>query len=67
MKFKLIKKDLRSNARAGILNCSFGEINTPIFMPVATQASVKCVDQGILKEQINSQIILGNTYHLYLT
>ena len=52
MKFKLIKKDLRSNARAGILNCSFGEINTPIFMPVATQASVKCVDQGILKEQI---------------
>ena len=66
MKFKLIKNDLHSNARAGVLKCSFGEINTPIFMPVGTQASVKGIDQRILKEQINSKIILGNTYHLYL-
>ena len=66
MKFKLIKKDLRSNARAGVLKSSIGEINTPIFMPVGTQASVKGIDQKILKEQINSKIILSNTYHLYL-
>ena len=66
MEFKLIKKDIRSNARAGILKCSIGEIPTPIFMPVGTQASVKGIDQRILKEQINSKIILSNTYHLYL-
>mgnify|MGYP001433223755 CR=1 FL=1 len=66
MKFKLIKRDLRSNARAGVLKSSIGEINTPIFMPVGTQASVKGIDQKILKEQINSKIILSNTYHLYL-
>ena len=66
MKFKLIKNDLRSNARAGVLKSSIGEINTPIFMPVGTQASVKGIDQKILKEQINSKIILSNTYHLYL-
>ena len=53
MKFKLIKNDLRSNARAGVLKCSIGEINTPIFMPVGTQASVKGIDQIILKEQDN--------------
>ena len=66
MEFKLIKKDIRSNARAGILKFSIGEIPTPIFMPVGTQASVKGIDQRILKEQINSKIILSNTYHLYL-
>ena len=48
MEFKLIKKDISSNARAGILSCSAGEINTPIFMPVGTQASVKGIDQKIL-------------------
>ena len=66
MQFKLIRKDLHSSARAGILKCSIGDINTPIFMPVGTQASVKGIDQRILKEQINSKIILSNTYHLYL-
>ena len=66
MEFKLIKKDISSNARAGVLNSSLGEIKTPIFMPVGTQASVKGIDQKILKEQINSKIILSNTYHLYL-
>ena len=66
MEFKLIKKDISSNARAGVFNSSLGEIKTPIFMPVGTQASVKGIDQKILKEQINSKIILSNTYHLYL-
>ncbi len=66
MEFKLIKKDISSNARAGVLNSSLGEIETPIFMPVGTQASVKGIDQKILREQINSKIILSNTYHLYL-
>ena len=66
MEFKLIKKDIRSNARAGVLNCSIGKINTPIFMPVGTQATVKGIDQKILSNQINSKIILSNTYHLYL-
>ena len=66
MEFKLIKKDISSNARAGVLNSSLGEIKTPIFMPVGTQASVKGIDQKILMEQINSKIILSNTYHLYL-
>ena len=50
MEFKLIKKDIRSNARAGIFNSSVGKIETPIFMPVGTQASVKGIDQKILKE-----------------
>tara|TARA_B100000963_G_scaffold343417_1_gene345233 strand:- start:16445 stop:17575 length:1131 start_codon:yes stop_codon:yes gene_type:complete len=66
MEFKLIKKDIRSNARAGVLNSSVGKIETPIFMPVGTQASVKGIDQKILKEQIDSKIILTNTYHLFL-
>ena len=66
MEFKLIKKDIRSNARAGIFNSSVGKIKTPIFMPVGTQASVKGIDQKILKEQIDSKIILTNTYHLFL-
>ena len=66
MEFKLIKEDIHSNARAGVLNCSIGEINTPIFMPVGTQASVKGIDQVVLKDTINSKIILSNTYHLYL-
>lgn len=66
MEFKLIKKDFRSNARAGVLKTSAGEIKTPIFMPVGTQASVKGIDQRILEKQINSKIILSNTYHLYL-
>ena len=66
MDFKLIKKDNRSNARAGVLNSAVGKIETPIFMPVGTQASVKGIDQKILMEQIDSKIILTNTYHLFL-
>jgi queuine tRNA-ribosyltransferase len=52
-------------ARAGIISTAHGDIQTPIFMPVGTRASVKCMDQDDLKT-INAQIILGNTYHLYL-
>lgn len=61
--FEIIVKD--GNTRAGILKTAHGEIETPIFMPVGTQASVKAVTAQTLKE-VGAQIILGNTYHLYL-
>lgn len=61
-----IIKNTESKARAGILNTDHGQIQTPIFMPVGTVASVKTVHQRELKEDIKAQIILGNTYHLYL-
>ena len=63
IKYELEKKD--KNARAGIISTPHGEIKTPVFMPVGTQATVKAMTKEELKE-INSQIILGNTYHLYL-
>jgi len=63
--FELIKTDTSSKARAGILRTAHGEIETPIFMPIGTQGTVKAIDHRSLKE-IGSQIILGNTYHLYL-
>ncbi|PJA06729.1 MAG: tRNA guanosine(34) transglycosylase Tgt [Flavobacteriales bacterium CG_4_10_14_0_2_um_filter_32_8] len=66
MKFKLEKKDNQSKARAGIITTDHGEIRTPIFMPVGTAASVKGVHQLELKNDTKAQIILGNTYHLYL-
>ena len=66
MKFDLIKKDEKSKARAGIVTTDHGVIETPIFMPVGTVASVKGVHQRELKDDINPDIILGNTYHLYL-
>lgn len=66
MKFDLIKTDEHSKARAGVVETAHGKIETPIFMPVGTVASVKGVHQRELKEDINAQIILGNTYHLYL-
>lgn len=66
MKFELLKKDLQSSARAGVLNTAHGQIETPIFMPVGTAGSVKAVHQRELTNDINAQIILGNTYHLYL-
>lgn len=62
-KFELIKKD--GNARFGKIYTSHGEIETPIFMPVGTQGTVKAITMKHL-EEINAQIILGNTYHLYL-
>jgi len=66
MDFKLEKKDTQSKARAGIIKTDHGEIKTPIFMPVGTAATVKGVHQIELKEDTKAQIILGNTYHLYL-
>jgi queuine tRNA-ribosyltransferase len=66
MKFDLLQKDTQSKARAGSITTDHGVIETPIFMPVGTVASVKGVHQRELKEEINPDIILGNTYHLYL-
>ena len=66
MKFDLLKKDIQTKARAGTITTDHGTIETPIFMPVGTVASVKGVHQRELKEEINPDIILGNTYHLYL-
>ncbi|MDD2799529.1 MAG: tRNA guanosine(34) transglycosylase Tgt [Bacteroidales bacterium] len=66
MDFKLQHTDINSNARAGEITTDHGTILTPIFMPVGTVASVKAVHIKELKEDINAQIILGNTYHLYL-
>ena len=66
MEFNLLKNDPQSNARAGVLHTAHGVIETPIFMPVGTVGSVKGVPQDQLKNAIQAQIILGNTYHLYL-
>ncbi|MBL4670135.1 MAG: tRNA guanosine(34) transglycosylase Tgt, partial [Flavobacteriales bacterium] len=66
MDFKLEKKDPQSKARAGVIKTDHGEIKTPIFMPVGTAGTVKGVHQIELKEDVKAQIILGNTYHLYL-
>ena len=66
MKFDLITKDPMSKARAGSITTDHGVIETPIFMPVGTVGTVKGVHQHELKEDIKPDIILGNTYHLYL-
>ncbi|MCO5247528.1 MAG: tRNA guanosine(34) transglycosylase Tgt [Chitinophagales bacterium] len=66
MKFELNKLDESSQARAGEITTDHGVIQTPIFMPVGTQATVKAVHFSELKEEVYAQIILGNTYHLYL-
>lgn len=66
MKFQLAAKDPQSKARAGTITTDHGVIETPIFMPVGTVGSVKGVHQRELKNDINPDIILGNTYHLYL-
>ncbi len=66
MKFSIDKKDEFSKARAGVVETDHGKIETPIFMPVGTVGTVKSVHQRELEEDIKAQIILGNTYHLYL-
>ncbi|WP_118193123.1 tRNA guanosine(34) transglycosylase Tgt [Albibacterium indicum] len=66
MKFTLEAKDSQSKARAGEIETAHGNIKTPIFMPVGTAGSVKAVHQSELINDIQAQIILGNTYHLYL-
>ncbi len=66
LKFAVENTDVHSKARAGKIVTDHGEIETPIFMPVGTVGSVKAVSQKQLKEEVGAQIILGNTYHLYL-
>jgi queuine tRNA-ribosyltransferase len=66
MDFKILLSDNNSKARTGVVNTGHGEIQTPIFMPVGTVGSVKTVHQNTLEDDIKAQIILGNTYHLYL-
>jgi queuine tRNA-ribosyltransferase len=66
MKFKLEHTDGKSKARAGMIKTDHGDIQTPIFMPVGTAGSVKAVHQRELTYDVKAQIILGNTYHLYL-
>ncbi len=64
--FEINATDSSSKARAGILHLPHGDVETPIFMPVGTAGTVKAVHQQELKDQVGAQIILGNTYHLYL-
>ena len=66
MNFQVTEIDAASSARCGVLSTAHGEIHTPIFMPVGTVGSVKGVFHRDLKEDIKAEIILGNTYHLYL-
>jgi len=66
MTFELLATDPHTHARAGLLTTDHGQIETPIFMPVGTVGSVKAVNQTELAQQVKAQIILGNTYHLYL-
>jgi queuine tRNA-ribosyltransferase len=66
MQFTLLHTDPGSRARAGLISTGHGEIETPIFMPVGTAATVKAVHQHELRDDIGAQICLGNTYHLYL-
>ncbi|MBK9291340.1 MAG: tRNA guanosine(34) transglycosylase Tgt [Bacteroidetes bacterium] len=66
MKFVIEAKDHASSARAGVITTAHGQIETPIFMPVGTAGTVKAVHFRDLKQDVGAQIILGNTYHLYL-
>lgn len=66
MFFQLQSTDKDSKARTGLINTDHGQIKTPIFMPVGTQGTVKTVPQDVLTKDVNAEIILGNTYHLYL-
>src|SRR6195952_4767297 len=66
LQFDLQTTDVHSSARAGKITTDHGEILTPIFMPVGTVGSVKAVSQQQLLQDVKAQIILGNTYHLYL-
>ena len=66
LEFEIIKEDKKTGARAGILHLPHGDVLTPVFMPVGTQATVKSMTPEELKEEVNANIILSNTYHLYL-
>ncbi|MCE7857747.1 MAG: tRNA-guanine transglycosylase, partial [Ignavibacteria bacterium CHB3] len=62
LKFSVINKDKNSKARAGFFETDHGVVETPAFMPVGTQGTVKAVNQDYLEKDINAQIILSNTY-----
>ncbi len=66
MKFRITDYDKESSARCGVVSTDHGEIETPVFMPVGTQGTVKGINQRDLADDVRAQIILGNTYHLYL-
>ena len=66
MKFSILKKDIDTEARIGKISTHHGEFETPIFMPVATSAAIKGIHNKDLKESISPDVILSNTYHLYL-
>jgi queuine tRNA-ribosyltransferase len=66
LKFSVIEKDKNSKARAGFFETDHGKVETPMFLPVGTQGTVKAVDQHYLEKDIKAQIVLSNTYHLYL-
>ena len=66
LKFSVISKDINSKARAGYFETDHGVVETPAFMPVGTQGTVKAVNNDFLERDIKAQIVLSNTYHLYL-
>ena len=66
LKFSVISRDINSKARVGYFETDHGLVETPAFMPVGTQGTVKAVNQEYLEKEINAQIVLSNTYHLYL-
>ncbi|MCW9098600.1 MAG: tRNA guanosine(34) transglycosylase Tgt [Ignavibacteriaceae bacterium] len=66
LKFSIISKDINSKARAGFFDTDHGIVETPAFMPVGTQGTVKAVNPEFLEKDIKAQIVLSNTYHLYL-
>ena len=66
LKFSVVAKDNNSKARAGYFETDHGKVETPMFLPVGTQGTVKAVNQSYLEKDINAQIVLSNTYHLYL-
>jgi queuine tRNA-ribosyltransferase len=66
LSFEISAEDKNSKARAGLIKTDHGAVETPVFMPVGTQGTVKAVNQDYLKNHLNAQIVLSNTYHLYL-
>ncbi len=64
--YELLHECKQTGARRGVIHTPHGDIQTPIFMPVGTQATVKSMTPEELKEEVKAQIILANTYHLYL-
>ena len=64
--YELLHVDKNSGARRGVIHTPHGDIQTPVFMPVGTQATVKAMTPEELKEEVKAEIILGNTYHLFL-